>query len=69
MAARADVDQWKRRTGLLQLRLSSIQEDADMYRMRCQLLQSEATRESIARQEAQVKPILHDKANMPCLST
>jgi hypothetical protein len=54
MAARTDADQWKRRTGLLQLRLSSAQEDADMYAMRCRLLQAEIGRETALREDAQV---------------
>ncbi|CAL8471185.1 g10727 [Coccomyxa elongata] len=41
MAAHVDVETWKRRTGILQLRLASLQEDVDMYVMRVQLLDSE----------------------------
>ena len=46
VAARADTDHWKRRAGVLFLKMSSVQEDADMYSMRCKLLEAEVTRES-----------------------
>lgn len=45
MAAHVDVETWKRRTGILQLRLASLQEDVDMYAMRVQLLDSETAKE------------------------
>ena len=44
-AARSEVEQWKRRTGLLQLRLSSAQEDVDMHTMRVRLVEAEVARE------------------------
>ena len=46
VSARADTDQWKRRAGVLFLKMSSIQEDVDMYSMRCRLLEAEISRES-----------------------
>ena len=46
VSARVDTDQWKRRAGVLFLKMSSVQEDVDMYAMRCRLLEAEASRES-----------------------
>ena len=46
VAARADTDQWKRRAGVLFVKMSSVQEDADMYSMRCKLLEAESVREA-----------------------
>ncbi|KAK9918373.1 hypothetical protein WJX75_003569 [Coccomyxa subellipsoidea] len=54
MAAQVDVEVWKRRTGLLQLKLSSLQEDVDMYAMRTRLLEAEIREESAAKAHAQV---------------
>ena len=53
MAAQVDVEVWKRRTGLLQLKLSSLQEDVDMYAMRTRLLEAEIREESAAKAHAQ----------------
>ena len=53
-AARAEVDQWKRRAGLLQLQLSSAREDADMYAMRVRLLEAEVGREEQRSSAAEV---------------
>ncbi|CAK0784596.1 hypothetical protein CVIRNUC_007800 [Coccomyxa viridis] len=46
VSARADTDQWKRRASILFLKVSSAQEDVDMYSMRCQLLEAQILRES-----------------------
>lgn len=54
LAAQVDVEVWKRRTGLLQLRLSSVQEDVDMYAMRVQMMETLIMHERTARIESQV---------------
>ena len=54
VSARADTDQWKRRAGVLFLKMSSVQEDVDMYAMRCRLLEAEASRESARTQAYKV---------------
>lgn len=46
MAALAEAEQWKRRSGLLQLQLSSAQEDIDLMSSRCHLLQNESAAQS-----------------------
>jgi len=54
LAAQVDVEVWKRRTGLLQLRLSSVQEDVDMYAMRVQMMETLIMHERTARIKSQV---------------
>lgn len=51
----ADTDQWKRRAGVLFLKMSSVQEDADMYSMRCKLLEAEVARESLRTRSFKVR--------------
>jgi flagellin-like hook-associated protein FlgL len=65
MAAQVDVEMWKRRTGLLQLRLSSVQEDVDMYAMRVRLLESEIAQESAAKAHAQAMHLTNSPSTSP----
>ena len=55
MSAWADTDQWKRRASILFLKVSSVQEDVDMYSMRCQLLEAEILRESSQAKDSKVR--------------
>lgn len=64
MAAHVDVETWKRRTGILQLRLASLQEDVDMYKMQVQLLDSEIGKECSEKALAQASTLLIQLA--PC---
>lgn len=54
MAAVAEAEQWRRRGGLLQLQLSSAQEDIDLISRRCHLLQEESAAQSRRADIAQV---------------
>ena len=69
VSARADTDQWKRRAGVLFLKMSSVQEDADMFSMRCKLLEAEANRESARTRSFKVlhRPSYFHKLS-PCMA-
>ncbi len=71
MAAHVDVETWKRRTGILQLRLASLQEDVDMYVMRVQLLDSEigkqCSEKALAQASTHLKLRLALESSAECL--